>query len=213
MRASALLLLTFVLVAAAAGAVDQWTLGVTGGGGWYHQATITNATGTAQAGFAPQWAAGVVVGDDAYRYLGGEFRYVYRAGDLQLKSQSQTATMSGDAHIVHYDFLLYATPRHSRIRPFAASGPAMIVYRGTGGQQAFQPLSTFGLLTNTRQTKPAISFGGGVKCDLTKHAQLRVDFHDYASPFPNKVIAPAPKASIKGWLHDFVPQAGLSYIF
>ena len=192
---------------------DRWTLGITAGGGWYRQATVTNATGTAQAGFGPQFAAGVVVCDDAYRHFGGEFGYVYRAGDLQLKSQGQSASMSGDAHILHYDALVYAMPRHSRIRPFAAGGPAMIVYRGTGGQQSFQPLNKFGLLTQTRQTKPAIGFGGGVKVELTRHAQFRFDFHDYASPFPSKVIAPAPGASIKGWLHDFVPQAGLSYEF
>ena len=213
MRRLAFVSITLGLLSISAGAADPWTLGAAAGGGWYRQGTITNATGSVQAGVGAQAAAGVVVGDDAYRYLGGEFRYVYRSGDLQLKSQSQTASMAGDAHVLAYDLMIHATPRNSRFRPFVAGGGGMKLYRGTGKEQAFQPLSSFGYLTQTRQTEPAVSFGGGVKCRLSRHAQFRVDFRDYVTPFPNKVLTPAPGAKAHGWLHDFVPLAGLSYVF
>jgi len=36
---------------------------------------------------------------------------------------------------------------------------------------------------------------------------------DYITPFPNKVIAPAPGAKVGGWLQDFVPMFGVSWTF
>ena len=192
---------------------QQWTAGAAVGGGIYRDASIANSTGSVNAGIGSQIAAGAVVGDDAYRFLGGEIRYTYRAGDFHLKSSSQTATMAGSSHAAHYDLLLYATPRNARIRPFAAGGGGVKSYRSTGAEQAFQPLSNFGFLTRTHQAEPLISFGGGVKCLLTRHTQFRVDVRDYVTPFPDKVIVPAPGAKSHGWLHDFVSMAGLSYVF
>jgi hypothetical protein len=55
--------------------------------------------------------------------------------------------------------------------------------------------------------------GGGVKVTLTEHALIRVDFRDYISPFPEKLFVTAPGAKIRGWLNDFVPLAGLSFVF
>ena len=204
--------LTFVLFSFSLQA-QQWTMGAGAGGSIYRDASLTNATGSVSAGVASQAAAGIVVGDDANKFIGGEFRYTYIGGDLRLKSSSQTATMSSDSHAFHYDFLLYATPREARIRPFAAAGGGVKYYRATGGEKSFQPLSNFGFLTKTHQLEPMISFGGGVKCALTRHAQFRVDFRDYVTPFPTKVITPAPGSKSHGWLHDFVPMAGLSYVF
>jgi hypothetical protein len=36
---------------------------------------------------------------------------------------------------------------------------------------------------------------------------------DYFSRFPTKVIAPAPGAHLAGWLNDFVPMAGITFVF
>jgi len=33
--------------------------------------------------------------------------------------------MDAAAHAVHYDFLVYATPKHSKIRPYAAGGAGL----------------------------------------------------------------------------------------
>lgn len=212
MRA-ALLFLTMAVLFSSLGSAQQWTVGAAAGGGFYRDASISNSTGSVSAGIGPQIAASVVGGDDLYRFLGGEIRYTYRAGDLQLKSSAQTATMAGSSQAVHYDLLLHATPREARIRPFAAGGGGVKYYRGTGQEQAFQPLSGFGFLTKTHQHEPLISFGGGVKCRVTRHVQFRVDVRDYVTPFPDKVIVPAPSAKTHGWLHDFVSMAGLSYVF
>jgi hypothetical protein len=192
---------------------QTWEIGGTGGFGFYHRATVTAPAGTAQAGPAAGFAAGLVIGDDLYKMVSGEFRYTYRDGDLELRSQGNKASMEGHAHAIHYDILLHATPRGSKIRPFVAVGGGIKVYEGTGKESAYQPLSNYAFLTRTDQVKPMISFGGGVKIVLAKHAQLRFDFRDYVTPTPEKLFAPAPGAKLQGWLNDFVPLIGIGFIF
>jgi hypothetical protein len=53
----------------------------------------------------------------------------------------------------------------------------------------------------------------GIKFELSPHLQFRVELHDYLTPFPKKVIAPAQGATVGGWLQDIVPMAGLAYTF
>jgi hypothetical protein len=121
--------------------------------------------------------------------------------------------MAGCAHAIHYDFLFYATRKSSRFRPFAAGGAGIKVYQGTGRESAVQPLSRYALLTKTDQVEPLISFGGGVKYAISKHAQIRGDFRDYVTPTPERLFRPAARGKLQGWLHDFVPLFGISYIF
>jgi hypothetical protein len=52
-----------------------------------------------------------------------------------------------------------------------------------------------------------------LKFRLTSHFILRLDVHDYLTPFPKQVIAPALGAKVGGWLQDFVPMAGVSFVF
>jgi hypothetical protein len=42
---------------------------------------------------------------------------------------------------------------------------------------------------------------------------LRLDFRDYISPFPEELFVTAQGAKIHGWLHDFVPLGGISWVF
>jgi hypothetical protein len=53
--------------------------------------------------------------------------------------------------------------------------------------------------------------GAGLRVRLSDHLMLRLEVHDYLTPFPNKVIAPAAGAKVGGWLQDFVPSVGLSF--
>jgi len=49
---------------------------------------------------------------------------------------------------------------------------------------------------------------------LPKHIQLRVDFRLLMTPLPNEVIRPTGTSTrIHGWVYDFVPLAGISYVF
>ena len=114
---------------------------------------------------------------------------------------------------MHYDFLLHFAPSEAHIRPFVAAGAGVKVYSGTGKEQAFQPLSNIGLLTRTNQLEPLVSVGAGLKVSLAKAMLLRLEVHDYLTPFPKNVIAPAQGAKISGWLSDFVVSGGLSFLF
>jgi hypothetical protein len=192
---------------------QEYEIGGAAGYGFYRNATLTRPNGEADAGFRPGLAASVVAGNQMHRYLGGEVRYVYRDNDLRISSGGQDATFRGRAHIVHYDALLTAGSREARIRPYFAFGGGIKIYQGTGTEQEFQPLERFAALTRTSEFVPLLSLGGGVRIRIGNNAFLRFDFRDYVTPFPTKVIAPAPGAAVSGWLHDLTPMVGISAFF
>ena len=212
-RRKGLISLGFTLIFAFAGRAQQWEVGGAGGLGKYHNASVTSPAGTAGIGFATQAGGGLVIGENLYRWIGGEFRYTYRDGDLTVKSGGQEGSLEGRAHAIHYDMLFHGARKGSRFRPFAAAGAGIKVYQGVGRESAFQPLSRFALLTKTDQVEPLISFGGGVKCLVSKHAQFRADFRDYVTPAPDRLFVPAARGKLQGWRHDFVPLVGVSYVF
>ena len=191
----------------------EWEVGGAGGFGFMRNATISNPTGSVSAGFDNRFAAGVVIGQDLYQHFAGEVRYTFRDNDLVLKGAGQKANMDGNSHLVHYDLLYYALGKSSRIRPFAAAGGGIRLFGGTGHEDLNQPFGDFAFLTRTTQVKPLISVGGGVKVSATSHITIRVDFRDYISPFPENLFATVSGAKIRGWLNDFVPLVGVSYVF
>jgi hypothetical protein len=93
------------------------------------------------------------------------------------------------------------------------SSAGIKVFRGTGTEQAYQPLSNFALLTKDQDLTPVVSIAAGIKFAVSSHLQFRVELHDYLTPFPKKVIVPAQGANVGGWLQDFVPAAALAYTF
>lgn len=211
MRSLSLVSLTLALAAACFG--QKWEIGGAAGYSFFQNQTINSPSGNAEAGFKNGPVFSVTGGENLYRYIGGEFRYTFISDDLKLKMNGQQATLGGQSHAFHYDFLFHGTPRESRIRPFAAVGAGARFFRGTGAESAFQPLMNIAVLTQTSEWKALISFGGGVKFAVSKHVLLRVDFRDYASPFPTKLIAPMKGASVSGWLHDLIPMGGISFTF
>jgi hypothetical protein len=207
---------SFLLIAATSSCTAQslrdWTIGIFGGYGFYHNATFKNSLGSAEAGFHRGWAAGAVITEDVAEYFGGELRYTFRESNLKLRSSGTEANMDAMTHIVHYDFVFYGMPRSSRLRPYAAVGGGIKYYVGDGRESAVQPLANFGLLSHTNEVVGMASFGGGVKYRIGDRWQVRVDFRDYASPFPKKLIAPAANVNVSGWIHDFVPTVGVDWV-
>jgi hypothetical protein len=190
---------------------QSWSIGGAGGFSFYRDVTITNPSGSANAGFGPRVALSGVLGEDVLEHFGGEFRYAFLDGDSELKSHGTEANMDAASHALHFDFLAYATGRKARLRPFVAAGGGFKYYTGTGKEDPTQPLSDFAFLTHTNQIEGLVSFGGGVKAPVSDHWLVRLDFRDYATPFPDKVIAPAPGAKLHGWLHDFVVMVGVDW--
>jgi hypothetical protein len=206
--------LVLALLVAGACAAQEWEVGGMASYGFYRNLAATSPVGSATAGFGPGTAFGAVLGYKTNSWLSGEFRYTYRDSQLQLSSGGTEARFNGVAHAIHYDLVMHPRPKHgTKALPFLAVGGGMKLYQGTGHEVAYQPLDNIALLTKTQQAKPMISVGGGVKMVLGPRLVLRAEVRDYLTTFPKDVIAPVPGTKISGWLNDFVPMVGISYIF
>lgn len=205
-------ILTFGLAASCA--AQQYEIGGMASYGFTKNLGLSGPAGSAVTGFQPGGAFGAVVGNNLYPWLSGELRYSYLQNNLKVSSGGNEATFSGVGHAVHYDILLHPPRlRGSRMQPFIAGGGGLKVFEGTGKETAYQPLNNFALLTKTRQLEPLISVGGGAKFALSPRVVLRTEFRDYITPFPRQVIAPAPSVKVSGWIHNFVPMVGISFLF
>ncbi len=203
-----------ILLAASSCCFGQsWSVGGAGGFGVYHEATLNNAAGSASASFNDGFAAGAVLGENAGEHFGGELRYTFRDGESRLRFGGREVNLDASAHVIHFDFLAYATGRHARFRPFLAGGAGIKRYMGMGQTDPSQPLRNFATLAHEDEAKALVSVGGGVKVAINDQWLVRFDFRDYATPFPEKVIVPATGVKVNGWLHDFVPMFGVDWTF
>ena len=192
---------------------QKWEFGGGVGGGFYTSNDVTSAGASAAAKIATNLAGSAWVANNGSGHWGGELRYDYQNGALELTQGSTKASFSGVSHAVHYDFLYHFTDGESRIRPFVSAGGGIKIYRGTGTEAVYQPLSNFALLSKDQDLTGLLSVGAGIKMTLAPHLQLRLDVHDYFTPFPKQIIAPAANAKVSGWMQDIVPMIGLAYTY
>lgn len=110
---------------------------------------------------------------NTHKFFGHEFGYAYNHTNIQI----HTDPVQDNPTAIHqgfYDFLVYATPEGSRIRPFAAAGanfssfypPGASVYNGGG------------------QTKFGVNIGAGIKVKITPLFNVRFDVRDYNTGKP-----------------------------
>jgi hypothetical protein len=192
---------------------QKWEFGGGVGGGFYTSNDVTSGGTSAVAKIETNLVGSGWVGSNGHGRLGGELRYDYQNGALELTQGSNKATFAGVSHAIHYDLLFHFTDGESRIRPFVSAGGGIKIYRGTGSEVAFQPLSNFALLTKDQDLTGLLSLGAGLKFALAPHIQLRLDVHDYLTPFPKQIIAPAANAKVSGWMQDIVPMAGIAVTY
>ena len=191
---------------------QKWEVGGGVGGGFSTSDDITSPTGSANAKIQTGLVGSVWVGNYSQGHWGGELRYDYQMGNLELSGGSTQATFAAHSQAVHYDFLYHFAAKESRVQPFVAFGAGIKIYQGTGTQVVYQPLSNVALLTQAQDLVPMASGGAGLKFKLAPHLMLRVDVHDYLTPFPKQVITPLTNKT-QGWLQDFVPMAGIAFVF
>ena len=127
---------------------------------------------------------------NSWRFFGHEFGYSYNHTSLQIPpistpvlggfTTTPAQTISVPIHQGFYDFLAYATPEGTRIRPFAAGG---VQFSG------FFPPGT-SVYYGNQVTKYGINYGGGLKVRLTSIWGIRFDarFYNMGKPFdfPNQ---------------------------
>ena len=200
--------------ATAAGYAQGWEVGGSGGGSFLNTVSVTAPAGSATAGFKPGAVFGGYVGFTQYKHIGGEIRYGYLQSNLSLKSGGAEATSySGVSHVIHYDLILKTAKNSGKVQLFAALGGGMKVFRGTGKEVPYIPLTLqYGIFTHTQELKPMASVVGGVKFFLSKKVFLRTEIRDYITAFPKKIITP-PSESVKygTLLHDLVPMVTLGF--
>jgi hypothetical protein len=187
--------------------------GFGGGGSFYLDRTFTASAGTAEVGFEPGFAASGWVGQNIGQVIGGELRYTFERNTMRLESGAEKYTFSGRSHAIYYDLLFHAAPTDAKVRPFVAVGGGVKGFQGTGAEVADQPGQEIVILTKTNDWKGLVVFGGGVKFAFSDRMQFRVEFYDFFSQAPDKVIAPGPGAESGGWLHNLVPSVGVSFTF
>jgi hypothetical protein len=190
---------------------QKWEVGVGAGGGFYTSKDVKLGSDSAAAKLKTSVALSTWVGQNLNDRWSGELRYSYQLGDAQLKRGSSEASFGAETHTINYTLLWHATPSESTVRPFVSAGGGMKYYRGTGTETVTQPLSQYALLTKASDLTGVVSVGGGVKFKLGAHSWLRLDVHDYMSPFPKQLITPNVGASVGGWMHDIVPMASIVF--
>ena len=192
---------------------QKWEVGGGIGGSFFTSQQVKSAVLTGDAGLANAVTASAWLGNNSSHLLGGELRYDYENTNLKVASSGVKAAFGAETHAFHYDILVHLTPRSTPIRPYVSAGAGVKLYRGTGREASFQPLSSLALLTKTSEIKPLISVGAGVKFSIFPSLQLRVEIRDALTAFPKTVIAPAQGAKINGWIQDLMVLAGLSFTF
>jgi hypothetical protein len=201
------------IVCAPIAAAQHWEAGGLGAYGFNLDTTVKNSSGSATTGLQHGAAFGAFAGSNDYNHFGGEASYMYRLSDLTVSGGGRQATLSGHSQFLDFRLVYHFVRREAHVRPFVAIGGGLAMYTGTGQPNASQPLNSFVALTDTRETRPMLSGAAGVKVLFSKHVALRVEVRDYTTQFPTRVIAPATGASISGWMHNFLPMAGVAYTF
>jgi len=191
---------------------QHWEVGASGGYSFFSDMKVTAGAASGTTGFGPGPVFGGVLANALNSRFAGEIRYAFIKDEMRVSSGSSRATATSQSHALHYDVLIHATNAESSFRPFLALGAGIKMFRGTGDEPSYQPLSNLIVLTHASQTVPLISAGGGIKIPVSKRALVRMDIRDYISPVPDKLLA-TPSGTIGGWTHNIVVQFGVSTIF
>lgn len=198
---------------ASAALAQKWEFGAGVGGGFTPSVDVANGSSSVASKIATNVVGAVWLGNNGSGHWGGEMRFEYQMGDLQLTGGGSSATFSGRSQTAHYDILYHFSSSEAAVRPFISFGGGVRFFQGTGTEQAFQPLENFALLTKDTQITGMGAVGAGLKVKLAPRLQLRVEVHDFITPYPDKVITPNAGSKAGSILQDIVPMAGISYLF
>jgi opacity protein-like surface antigen len=106
--------------------------------------------------------------------FGQEFGYAYNRAQLQVNQGLGVSEAGMAIHQGFYNFLVYATPEGSRIRPFATGGGHFSNFVPPGAT------ATYGQGSN----KFGVNYGGGLKVRVGEKWQVRLDLRQYLTGKP-----------------------------
>jgi opacity protein-like surface antigen len=133
------------------------------------------------------------------RFVGHEVGYAYNRTQLRFEEGPSVGT-SDQGMAIHqgfYNFLLYAMPEGSSVRPFVTGGahfsnfvpPGSSATRGGGA------------------TKFGVNYGGGIKARVSRKFMVRVDFRQFHTPKPEFFAG-----QTGGWLRQIEVSAGFGFV-
>jgi opacity protein-like surface antigen len=156
---------------------------------------VDSTTGaTADALVSSNFRLGLRLTVNSYRFFGHEFGYAYNHGNLDFGGTQYGMPI----HQGMYNFLVYATPEGSKIRPYGTGGvhfssfypPGASVFQGNG------------------VTKFGYNYGAGVKVRVSETWITRFDFRDYVTGKPDFGLP-----NRNGMLHQYEISAGFGLAF
>ena len=143
------------------------------------------------------WRFGFRVALNTYRFMGHEVGYAYNRTDLKI-TDVETVEYGMAIHQGFYNFLLYALPEGSPVRPFVTGGGHFSNYVPPGASAA----------SGQGATKFGLNYGGGIKARMGSKFMVRVDVRQYHTPKPDFFVQ-APE----GWLRQTEISAGFGVAF
>jgi opacity protein-like surface antigen len=137
------------------------------------------------------------------RFWGHEFGYAYNRSQFIIDS-AQSGQLLKQGMAVHqgfYDFLLYATPEGTKIRPFVAGG---------GQFSNFTPPGT-SATQGGGSTKFGFNYGAGIKVRVSSMFLVRLDYREYRCGRPN-YFGSGVQINQSGLIRQQAISAGLSFV-
>lgn len=190
---------------------QTWEVGLGGSWAFHRSVPVSGKLEKGEVGFGSSGGGVVWIQQRRTQQFGGQLSYSFQRQPLQLKVESQRVRFAGYTHAVHYSFWWGLRGASGRFEPFVIAGVGVKGYFGTGREMVYQPGQSLALLTKTSEWKPSILVGAGLRWRLSPATLIHLQLHDATTPFPQRVIAPAPGAKISGWMHSLVPLLGVSY--
>jgi len=111
-------------------------------------------------------------------HIGHEIQYAYNRTHFIDNTGAILGRVTSQGMAIHqggYNFLLYATPEGSRIRPFATGGLHFANFVPPGSSAS----------SGGGSTKFGFNYGAGVKVKLTSKFGMRFDVREYETGKPN----------------------------
>jgi len=141
------------------------------------------------------WLFGFHLTLNNYRFFGHEVGYSYNRTTMKFE-QGRAGGAGTAIHRGFYNFLVYASPEGSVVRPFVAGGVHFqnYVWPGLSG------------VSGGGSTKFGFNYGGGIKLRVSHLFGIRFDVRDYRNGKPFDLL------NQEGWIRHLTFSAGFSLL-
>ncbi len=130
--------------------------------------------GTSRLSLDDGWRFGFRITLNNWRFFGHEFGYAYNRTQLRVEDGQAAEKLGMAIHQGFYNFLAYALPEGSPVRPFLAGG---------GHFSNFTPPGT-SATQGGGSTKYGVNYGGGIKVRVSPMFNVRFDVRQYITGKP-----------------------------